>query len=126
MAATQANGPSVAEAALTDMSFAASEGSPQNSEHSPAAQACLDRDCARQRALAWRDDLLKRYPLQFESGYLQGFTGEDATAYPDGFHSWALERRNAFFAGWKHKGEARQRHHMERRRRCRRHDCPAP
>jgi len=107
MAATQAKGPPVAEAALADMSFAASEDSPQNSEqhpvqqeHSPAIQACLDRDCARQRALAWRDDLLKRYPLEFESGYLQGFTGEDATAYPDGFHSWALERRNAFFAGW--------------------------
>src|SRR5580704_7813383 len=58
------------------------------------------RDCARRRALAWPDDLLKRYPLEFESGYLQGFTGENATAYPDGFHSWALERRNAFFAGW--------------------------
>jgi hypothetical protein len=68
--------------------------------HSPAVQACLDRDCARQRTLAWRDELLKRYPLEFESGYLQGFTGEDATAYPDGFHSWTLERRNAFFAGW--------------------------
>ena|GEM_PF-7010375 len=54
----------------------------------------------KQRALAWRDDLLKRYPLEFESGYFQGFTGEDATAYPDGFHSWVLERRNAFFAGW--------------------------
>lgn len=57
------------------------------------------------RHLAWRDELLKRYPAEFEHGYLSGFTGElqspcDQAGCPSGFHSWPLQRRNAWYAGW--------------------------
>jgi hypothetical protein len=52
-----------------------------------------------------RDELLAKYPAEFRHGYLSGYTGEnqppcDAAGYMIGHHTWPLERKNAWFAGW--------------------------
>lgn len=53
---------------------------------------------------AWRRGLKKAWPAEFEHGYLTGLTGKEQKpcgpgVYPEGFHEWPLERRNAWFAG---------------------------
>jgi hypothetical protein len=58
-----------------------------------------------ERTLAWRGDLLARHPDEFRHGYLTGNSGErqaysDDAGYPAGFHTWPLERRNAWYTGW--------------------------
>jgi hypothetical protein len=45
-----------------------------------------------------------KYPDEFRLGYRAGFRGEpdepcDEGGYPPGFHTWPLERCNAWFAG---------------------------
>lgn len=52
-----------------------------------------------------RAQLCERWPAEFEDGYRSGFTGEhqkpcDDAGYMVGHHSWAIERKNAWFAGW--------------------------
>ena len=52
-----------------------------------------------------RDELFTKYPAEFRHGYLSGYTGEnqppcDAARYMVGHHTWPLERKNAWFAGW--------------------------
>lgn len=78
---------------------------PQNRKRAPAVQACLDRAAARQRMYARRGELLLNFPIEYEHGYLSGFTGEpqapcDAAGYPIGLNDWPIERRNSWFAGW--------------------------
>jgi hypothetical protein len=52
-----------------------------------------------------RADLCKRFPLEFEHGYRTGYLGEfqkpcDAAGCIIGHHTWPLDRRNAWFAGF--------------------------
>jgi hypothetical protein len=56
------------------------------------------------QAQATRAEYREKFPQEVEHGFLSGFTGEfqqpcDAAGYPPGFHSWPLERRNAWWAG---------------------------
>jgi len=49
------------------------------------------------------DTFAERYPDEFKHGFLSGLTGKpqqpcDAAGYPVGFHTWPLERRNAWYA----------------------------
>jgi hypothetical protein len=58
----------------------------------PAAAALVDR-------------LAARWPDEFRFGYHFGFCGKadppcDRAGYPAGFHSWPLDRRNAWWCGW--------------------------
>jgi hypothetical protein len=51
-----------------------------------------------------REHLLQRWPAEYEAGFAAGL-GEksegplDRGGYPVGFHTWALDRRNAWWAG---------------------------
>jgi hypothetical protein len=52
-----------------------------------------------------RAELCRRFPQAFEHGYRTGYLGEfqhscDAAGYMIGHHTWPIERRNAWFAGW--------------------------
>jgi hypothetical protein len=38
------------------------------------------------------------FPKEYDAGARAGFT--QSPDYPSGFHSWPLERRDAFFAGY--------------------------
>jgi hypothetical protein len=56
-------------------------------------------------AAAQRAELCAKFPAEFESGYRYGVTGAvqppcDAAGYPIGFHTWPLDRRNAWWAGF--------------------------
>jgi hypothetical protein len=51
------------------------------------------------QAQAARAKYRERFPREFEHGFLSGFTGE-FQRYPLGFHSWPLDRRNAWFCAW--------------------------
>jgi hypothetical protein len=56
-------------------------------------------------AAAERDALRSRWAQEFRDGarcgFLCRFDGErEVGGYPRGFHGWALERRNAWFAGF--------------------------
>jgi hypothetical protein len=57
------------------------------------------------RAETIRAELCRRFPQEFEHGYRSGFTGAlqtpcDAAGYPIGFHTWPLDRKNTWYAGW--------------------------
>jgi hypothetical protein len=60
---------------------------------------------ARPRAEAVRAGLCEKFPLEFEHGYRTGFLGGnqppcDAAGYMIGHHTWPLDRKNAWFAGF--------------------------
>ena len=50
------------------------------------------------RANEERDRIKAAYPAEFADGAKRGFKGDKL--YPRRFHSWPLERRNAWFAGF--------------------------
>ena len=57
------------------------------------------------RAEAVRAALCAKFPQEFEHGYRTGYLGEpqkpcDAAGYMTGHHTWPLERKNAWFAGF--------------------------
>jgi hypothetical protein len=59
----------------------------------------------RQKAIRERQALRERLPDEFNDGArcasLQRFDGpREKGGYPLGFHSWPLQRRNAWFAGF--------------------------
>jgi hypothetical protein len=45
-----------------------------------------------------RETIRARFPDEYDAGARAGFT--KSRFYPSGFHSWPLERRDAFFAGY--------------------------
>jgi hypothetical protein len=52
-----------------------------------------------------RLEIRKRFPSEFDDGFVVGgrapIAGErERGNYPKGFHDWALDRRNAWFAGF--------------------------
>lgn len=47
---------------------------------------------------AARAEIRAAFPNEYDAGGRAGFT--KAPDYPSGFHSWPLERRDAFFAGY--------------------------
>lgn len=58
-------------------------------------------------AEAYRGHLKAKFPAEFRDGARTAFLGKgdgqrDKGGYPLGFHSWPLERRNAWFAGFNH------------------------
>jgi hypothetical protein len=60
---------------------------------------------ARPRAEAVRAALCAKFPQEFEHGYRTGYLGEnqppcDAAGYMIGHHTWPLDRKNAWFAGF--------------------------
>jgi hypothetical protein len=57
------------------------------------------------RAEAVRAALCAKFPNEFEHGYRTGYLGEnqppcDAAGYMIGHHTWPLDRKNAWFAGF--------------------------
>jgi hypothetical protein len=57
------------------------------------------------RPEAVRAALCGKFPAEFEHGYRTGYLGEnqppcDPAGYMIGHHTWPLDRRNAWFAGW--------------------------
>ena len=51
------------------------------------------------------DRLASAWPKEFRLGYRFGFQGKadppcDRAGYPGMFHSWPLDRRNAWWCGW--------------------------
>jgi hypothetical protein len=57
------------------------------------------------RAEAVRAALCAKFPSEFEHGYRTGYLGEnqppcDAAGYMIGHHTWPLDRKNAWYAGW--------------------------
>jgi hypothetical protein len=57
------------------------------------------------QAHAERAAYREKFPQEFEHGFLSGFMGDsqqpcEAAGYPLGFHSWPLEKRNAWFCAW--------------------------
>ena len=62
-------------------------------------------DLKRERKEREIERLAERWPDEFRLGYRFGFRGKadqpcDAGGYPPGLHSWPLDRRNAWWAGW--------------------------
>jgi hypothetical protein len=60
---------------------------------------------ARPRSEAVRAALCAKFPREFEHGYRTGYLGEnqppcDAAGYMIGHHTWPLDRKNAWFAGF--------------------------
>jgi hypothetical protein len=58
-----------------------------------------------QPAQALRNELRRKWQGAFDDGARCAFMGEypgerEAGGYPKGFHSWQLEKRNAWFAGF--------------------------
>jgi hypothetical protein len=45
-----------------------------------------------------REKIRAQLPDEYDAGARAGFT--QSSDYPSGFHSWPLERRDAFFAGY--------------------------
>jgi hypothetical protein len=45
-----------------------------------------------------REKIRAQFPHDYDAGARAGFT--KSPEYPSGFHSWSLERRDAFFAGY--------------------------
>jgi hypothetical protein len=57
------------------------------------------------RPEAVRAELCAKFPSEFEHGYRTGYLGEfqkpcDAAGYMIGHHTWPLDRKNAWFAGF--------------------------
>lgn len=57
------------------------------------------------RAAAELDRLRASWPAEFRDSARCAFLGQqpgarDAAGYPSGFHSWPLDRRNAWWAGF--------------------------
>lgn len=53
------------------------------------------------RADAEVEQLRSKWPEEWATGARTGFEGEsDGASYPQGFHTWPLDRRNAWFAGF--------------------------
>ncbi len=55
--------------------------------------------------VAAREAIRARFTAEFDDGARVGFTGRadgdrESGGYPLGFHTWALERRDAWFSGW--------------------------
>jgi hypothetical protein len=49
------------------------------------------------RASRDRQALREKFPAEFRGGARCGFLRKD---YPEGFHTWSIERCNAWWAGW--------------------------
>jgi hypothetical protein len=52
-----------------------------------------------------RAELCRQFPQEFEHGYRTGYLGEnqppcDAAGYMIGHHTWPLDRKNTWFAGF--------------------------
>ncbi|CAJ0854679.1 hypothetical protein AMST5_00763 [freshwater sediment metagenome] len=50
------------------------------------------------KAIEAREKIRAQFPDDYDAGARAGFT--NSPDYPSGFHSWSLERRDAFFAGY--------------------------
>jgi hypothetical protein len=69
------------------------------------ARAVRIGDVAGTRAATIRAELCIQSPQEFEHGYRTGYLGEpqhpcDAAGYMIGHHTWPLERKSAWFAGF--------------------------
>jgi hypothetical protein len=70
-----------------------------------AAMTDLAERYADARAEREREALLSRWPAEFRLGYRFGRLGKadppyGLGGYPEGFHGWPLDRRNAWWCGW--------------------------
>jgi hypothetical protein len=76
---------------------ASSEARPMKPKPKPPAPS--------KKTEADRDALRAKFPDEFEHGYRTGYLGEnqppcDAAGYPIGFHTWPLDRKNTWYAGF--------------------------
>jgi hypothetical protein len=69
-------------------------------------------DLRRERARREIERLASAWPDEYRLGYRFSRQGKadppcDRAGYPEGFHSWPLDRRNAWWAGWNRGYQAR-------------------
>ena len=69
-------------------------------------------DLKRERKEREIERLANLGPDEYRLGYRFGFRGKadppcDRAGYPEGFHSWLLDRRNAWWCGWNQGRQAR-------------------